>query len=407
MVGQTLDSGVAMDEKEVYRKFGISVPDLTGATADGEDLGTGELRFDRSGYTDFGEFLFHIQGLPRKPRTRIPTTGQLSVNGRVTQDSMAKYLSARRESSSALKEILKSPMHYLVSKNENLKPKDEPHFTLGTFIHSAFLQPSLFEKVKVLPEGGRKNSKEGLRILIEYYRSLLGLPQDESTFDQKVDNIKEALFDLETAAARMGYTFISQSDMAVVDIVKTSYRTYGGGIIPRLIAHGRTEVSMYGRDPSTGLPVKIRPDCVLLEEQVGANVILSVKSTSAGSVDAFMRDAAKYRYELAEGMYLQVASEITGRKFTGTLMLVAQTVVPYQVALIWLDAEDLECGKYKYAQAMDTVKQCRLTRNWPGFESYAEPDSCGIIQTRFPSWIKEELKPQFVPEHTDGFTEEG
>ena len=388
-----------MTEQEIFQKFGFSVPDITGALTGENDLGTGALHFDRSGYTEFEDFLAGIGNLPRKPkRGAVPSCASLSVNGKVTQDDMKKYLAARRESSSALKEVLKSPIHYLISKNENLKPKDESHFTLGTFIHSAFLEPSKFEKVKVLPEGGKKNSKDGLRVLIEYYRDILGLPQDDSTFDQKVDNIKEALVDLETLAAKRGYEFISPDMMAVVDVVKSSYYTYGRGIIPRLIANGKTELSMYGTDPSTGLRVKIRPDCALFEEQVGANIILSVKTTSAASIDAYMRDAAKYRYELAEGMYLQVASQITGRKFTGTLMLVAQTVIPYQCALLWLDAEDLEIGKYKYAQALDVVKECRRTKNWPGFESYAEEGSHGIIQTRFPGWIKEELKPQYIPE---------
>jgi len=184
-----------------------------------------------------------------------------------------------------------------------------------------------------------------------------------------------------------------------VKIVQSSYRTYGGGILPRLIAQGRTEVSMYGKDPSTGLKVKIRPDCMLLEEQVGANIILSVKTTSATSIEGYMRDAAKYRYELAEGMYLQVASQITGRKFTGTLMLVAQTVIPYQCFLLWLDAEDLAVGKYKYQQAIDIVKACRDSNSWPGFESFAEDDAHGIIKARFPGYIKAELKPQYIPDY--------
>jgi len=213
-----------------------------------------------------------------------------------------------------------------------------------------------------------------------------------------MDDLKELLFDLEVMAKKNGYTFIDADMQQVVKIVQSSYRTYGGGIIPRLIALGRTETSMYGKDPSTGLKVKIRPDCMLLEEQIGVNVILSVKTTSATSIEGFMRDAAKYRYELAEGMYLQVASDITGRHFSGTLMLVAQTCIPYQCFLLWLDAEDLACGKYKYQQAIDIVKQCKDSDSWPGFESFAEDDAHGIIQARFPGYIKTELKPQYIPE---------
>lgn len=393
-----------MDAQEVKSTYGIDVSaDLAEAQPGENELGTGELQFNKDNYTDFGQFLYNLMeyGITPtdqpEPKTKKPSCKSLSVNGRVVQDKMEKYLSAQGESSSALKEVLKSPRHYLIYKNEDLRPKDESHFTLGTFIHSAFLEPSKFAKVKVLPSDGNKSSKAGIAALIKYYWNLLGIAPDAFLSDMKMDDLKELLFDLEVMAKKAGYTFIDAEMQQVVKIVQSSYKTYGGGIIPRLIAQGRTEVSMYGRDKSTGLKVKIRPDCMLLEEQVGANIILSVKTTSATSVDAFMRDAAKYRYELAEGMYLQVASEITGRTFSGTLMLVAQTVIPYQCFLLWLDAEDLACGQYKYNQAIDIVKQCKDADSWPGFETFAEDDAYGIIQTKFPAWIKMELKPQYIP----------
>ena len=393
-----------MDAERVKNIFGFDVSELSEASAEGNEIGTGELRFDKNEYTDFGEFLYMLLQhgvLPNGlniPKTKKPSCRSLSVNGKVVQDRMQKYLAARGESSSALKEALKSPRHYLIYKNEDLRPKDESHFTLGTFIHSAFLEPSKFAKVKVLPSNGNKSSKAGITALICYYWELLGIAPDALLGEMKMDDLKEVLFDLEVMAKKAGYTFIDPDMQQIVKIVQSSYKTYGNGIIPRLVSQGRTEVSMYGKDPSTGLKVKIRPDCLLLEEQVGANIVLSVKTTSATSIDAFMRDAAKYRYELAEGMYLQVASEITGRKFSGTLMLVAQTVIPYQCFLLWLDAEDLACGKYKYQQAIDIVKQCKDNDSWPGFESFAEEGACGIIQAKFPGYIKSELKPQYIPE---------
>lgn len=387
-----------MEAEEFARDFGFEAPDLSGAVAESEDLAQmPELQFDKSGYTDFQDFIYRVYELPAKPVAKKPTNAVLSVNGRVVSDKMEKYLAAPGESSSALKTALVSPRHYLIYKNEKLKPKDESHFTLGTFIHSAFLEPGKFDKVKTLPENAPRNTNDGLITLIDYFWRLLGKEaKDLSEFKQ--GQLKAELAELEQEAAKQGYTFITASDAEIIRVIRTSYRTYGGGIIPKLIRHGKTECSMYGKDPATGLKVKIRPDCMLLEEQIGLNIILSVKTTSATTLDGFMRDAAKYRYELAEGMYLQVASQITGRKFTGTLMLIAQTVIPFQCALIWLDAEDLEIGKYKYQQAMETVRQAKEADSYPGFDCYAEDGACGIIQTRFPAYIKAELKPQFIPE---------
>ena len=383
-----------MDAETVKKNLGINVSDLSGLET--EDVAQPvELQFDRNDYIDFEQMKWNLDALATAP-TKKASCKSLSVHGRVVQDRMSKYLAAQGESSSALKEALKSPRHYLIYKNEKQLEEDKTHFTLGTFIHSAFLEPSKFGKVKVLPEANR-STKAGLQTLIKYYWDLLCRPQ-ELLDDANMNDLRDILLDLETNAAAQGYTFIPADMAKVVDIIRASYKTYGGGILPRLVSMGRTEVSMYGKDPGTGLKVKIRPDCMLLEEQVGANIIMSVKSTSATSIEGFMRDAAKYRYHLAEGMYLQVASEITGRHFAGTLMLVAQTVVPYQCFLLWLDAEDLACGKYAYQQAIDIVRQCKDADSWPGFETYAEEDAHGIIQARFPSWIKNELKPQYIPE---------
>ena len=383
-----------MDALEVKKNLGIDVSNLSGLET--EDVAQPmELQFDRNDYIDFEQLKWNLDALVTAP-TKKASCKSLSVYGRVVQDRMSKYLAAQGESSSALKEALKSPRHYLIYKNEKQLEEDKTHFTLGTFIHSAFLEPSKFNKVKVLPEANR-STKAGLQTLIKYYWDLLCRPQ-ELLDDANMNDLRDILLDLETNAAAQGYTFIPADMAKVVEIIRASYKTYGGGILPRLVSMGRTEVSMYGKDPGTGLKVKIRPDCMLLEEQVGANIIMSVKSTSATSIEGFMRDAAKYRYHLAEGMYLQVASEITGRHFAGTLMLVAQTVVPYQCFLLWLDAEDLACGKYAYQQAIDIVRQCKDADSWPGFETYAEEDAHGIIQARFPSWIKNELKPQYIPE---------
>lgn len=371
----------------------FDVFDLTGATVAGEELSP--LQFDRTDYTPFEEFVHHLAQLSDKPR-KVHNYA-LSVNGRVVNDRMNKYLAAPGESSSLLKEVLKSPRHYLIAKNEEVKPSDTRHFELGSFIHSAFLEPSKFDKVRILPKASRVEL-EGLYTLIHYYWELLSEPQDIVLSDLKIQALRDKLRQLEDIAQERGYTFINAEDCAIINVLRASYKTYGGGILPKLLRYGRPEISMYGIDPATGLKVKIRPDCILLEENVGANIIVSVKTTSESSPDAFMRDAARLRYELSEGMYLEVASHITGRKFTGTLMIMAQTVIPFQVAMIWLDAEDLQIGKYKYRQAMDVVKQCRDANSWPGFDSYAESGAHGILQLRFPDWIKAELHPQYLPE---------
>lgn len=372
--------------------YDFNITDLTDATV-AEELSP--LQFDRAEYTPFEEFLHRLSELPEKPK-KVHNYA-LSVNGRVVNDRMEKYLAHEGESSSLLKEALKSPRHYLIARNEEVKPRNTDHFELGTFCHQAILEPSKFDKVIVEPKNNRSTT-EGNMNLVRFCWDLLGVPQDADLSVLKLQGLKDKVRELEARAQNEGYTFISEEYHRIIRVIKASYNTYGGGILPKLMQYVKTETSMYGKDSSTGLKVKIRPDGLLLEENFGTNAILSVKTTCATSVEAFMRDCAKFRYELAEGMYLKVASEITGRKFTATVMVMAQTVIPYQVAVFYWDAEDLEVGKYKYQQAMDIVKQCRDANSWPGFDAKAEAGAYGIIQCKLPEYIKSELLPQYLPE---------
>lgn len=377
-----------MAERETFDVF-----DLTGATAAGEELSP--LRFDRTEYTPFEEFLQRLAQLPEKPK-RVHNYAR-GVRGRVVNDRMEKYLAHPGESSSLLKEALKSPRHYLVARNMELKPRSTEHFELGTFAHQAILEPSKFERAVVEPKANRACIR-GVCDLINFYADLLEVPQHAVLASLKLPALKEILAELERRAEQAGYTLIGEDFASIIRAMKVSYKTYGGGLLPRIMPYVKTETSMYGTDAETGLRVKIRPDGLLLKENWGLNAILSVKTTCATSVEAFLRDCAKFRYELTEGMYLKVASEVTGRPFTATVMVMAQTVLPYQVAVFYWDAEDLAVGKYKYAQAMDIVRQCRDADSWPGFDAKAEAGACGIIQSKLPDYIKSELLPQYLPE---------
>ena len=40
-------------------------------------------------------------------------------------------------------------------------------------------------------------------------------------------------------------------------------------------------------------------------------------------------------------------------------MVMLQTTIPFQIAVFYWDAEDLQVGKYKYRQALSVVRECR------------------------------------------------
>lgn len=332
----------------------------------------------------------------------------LSVNGRVAADRMDKYLSVQSNSSSALKEVLKNPASYYFYINDraNFEEQRKEHFELGTFCHSAFLEPDKFDKVVVEPEASRA-SIEGCNTLVQFWERLIW---DKYTYKGVADKrlneamqiVDEAGLDVKKLAGMKyyidalkyvsGYTAIKEQHKLIIDLVKRNYYRYGNGVIPMLLKGATFETSFYGTDPDTKLKVKVRPDAFNIEENIGVNAVISFKTTSAGDLSKFVYDAAKFRYSLSEGFYQNTISGITGRDFNVTLMVVMQTVAPYQVAVVQFQPEDLENGKYQARFAMDLINECNQTGLWPGFESLAERGNLGIIGIELPEWDKKLLR---------------
>jgi len=333
----------------------------------------------------------------------------LSINGRVVADKMERYLAAPYNSSSALKEVIKNPASYFfyVNEKKNFEKKDASHFELGTFCHSAFLEPELFDKVVVEPEASR-TSLDGCEVLVRFWEKLIW---DKYTYkgvaDKKLnlamEEVDAAGLDvkklggmkvyIEALKEVSGFTAIKEGHKLIIDTIKRNYYRYGGGIIPMLLKGAHVEHSFYGTDPVTGLAVKVRPDAFNVEENIGVNAVISFKTTSAEDMGKFIYDSAKYKYELSEGMYQEVMSNVSGRHFNVTIMVVLQTVAPYLPAVFIWDPEDLANGKYKYQYALETIRNCQETGLYPGFESLAEAGNYGIINMKQPDWATKLLQP--------------
>lgn len=313
---------------------------------------------------------------------------ELSKNGTLVADEMQKYLDKKANSSSALKEVLKTPFHYYFYCNQRKKDEKKDHFELGTFAHMAFMEPSMFDRYIIEPDHPL-NSNEGITEMIRFYEKANNVPQ-ASLAGTKQAGLKAYLQELK---GECRYPRIKREHQDIIDILKQSYNKYGGGIIRRILKGAVAETSFYGNDEATGLPVKIRPDYFNIKENIGVNAIISFKTTSSQRLEKFIYDSAKFQYELSEGMYQEVASNITGRAFNATILIMLQTVPPFLPAVFWWDAEDLQNGKYKYRVALDTVKDCHTKGLFPGYDAAAESGNYGIIEMKQPAWAIKELHP--------------
>lgn len=366
------------------------------------------LSFNPDDYATIQEVVSHL--IHRKKTVEVSELlAQLSVNGVVIQDPMEEYLKKPANSASALKQILKTPLHYWCYIHERIPVQSKKAFEFGTFCHMAFLEPDLFDALIVEPNYSMATT-EGVKKSIEFWEKTLKDVMKKKGKKHLLKNAKDALKRSglnatkqdglkryrEELMKRAGKITINEVDKKKIDLVRRHYYTYGGGILPDLMKGAATEVSFYGRDGETGLPVKIRPDGLQLEENIGCNAIISFKTTSAEDVEKFAYDAAKFQYHLAEGMYLDVASQVTGRKFNAVICVMLQTVEPFLPAVFMYHPDDLQNGKYRYRCAITDVATCINSKQFPGFDAKAEFGNMGIIELSLPEWSKRELKPMEV-----------
>jgi hypothetical protein len=376
---------------------------LDNAEVMGEELN--KLAFDPNDYPTIEDL---IDGIFTKADETPVTLSlkKLSKNGVVESDTMEKYLAAKCNSSSALKEVIKNPAAYYfyVNDKENFEEEKKDHFELGTFCHLAFLEPALFDLVITEPDHSLA-STDGVNALIAFWQSAIISQQDNSKerlqrandrFNSSGDDISKLSGKksyLECLKEVSGLTAIKNKHKLIIDLIKRNYYMYGGGIIPAILRGAQAERSFYGVDQPTGLKVKVRPDAFNIKENIGVDAVISFKTTSAADMGKFLYDSAKFKYELSEGYYQDVMSNITGRKFNTTIMIVLQTVAPYLPAVFFWSPEDLANGKYKARYALDTIKDCMDKGLYPGFESLAESGHYGIIQMKQPGWAEKLLQP--------------
>lgn len=375
---------------------------------EGVELGVemNPLLFDEGDYTPIETILEHVLSNEEPKVDAMKLLAQLSNGGKVVDDEMDVYLKTKACSSNALKEALKSPLHYLIATEEPDIREDKNHFNLGTFCHLAFLQPELFDTLVTEPQASR-STKEGINTLTAFWEKICREVQKETgrkiikyararrkkkgLDPTKMDGAKYYIDELKRLS---GKESIDARNYAIVNLIKRNYYAYGGGIIPRLLKGALFETSMYYKDPETLLPCKIRPDAAQLEENIGCNAIISFKTTHADSIQKFKYDAAKYLYHLSEGMYLEGFEAATGRKCGAVICVMLQTVSPFLPAVLMYSPEDLANGKYRYRTALRNVREAIDKESWPGFDSYAEAGHYGIIQMELPEWSRKELLSQ-------------
>ena len=239
-----------------------------------------------------------------------------------------------------LKIMLRSPAHYHASIL--FPPKTTAEMQLGSALHTAVLQPDLFdEQYMELPKLDRR-TKEGKELYKQYSES--------------------------------GKTLLDSVTVATVQKMKESLMQHP--IISSVLSSGSPELSCFGCLPEfPHTLVKCRPDWY--NEELG--VLLDLKTACDASPKAFAKASADYLYHLQNALYQDLFSHVSGKHIQAFLFAVVEKEPPYAVALYQLDADAVEKGRDLYRKAILAYNDSLERNYWVGYSPRIE-----ILQ--LPAW---------------------
>lgn len=241
--------------------------------------------------------------------------------------------------SSGLRTIIqKSPAHFLWKlKNPS---STTPAKELGTMIHTAILETDKFsEKAIVMPEfSGTGSRAEKDKWLTENHGKII-LKIDQL---EMINGILAAIAKHKTASA--------------------------------YLSEGAAEESLFCIDAETKIPIKARPDFTR-----EGHIIVDVKSTNDADWFSFQKAIVTYDYDVQAALYLDIATEVYGKKFDEFVIIAIEKEPPYGLNCFLLTDETVAEGRSKYQQALQILKKCRETGIYPSY-----PDETKSMW--LPSW---------------------
>lgn len=248
----------------------------------------------------------------------------------------------RFESSTGLKHILRSPAHYQYYKEDGQKEKEA--YRVGTAIHAALLEHDRFKREYIISPDFNRRTKEGR--------------EEELAFKEQ--------------AKLDGKFIVSEDEIVMIERVAENVDKHKGA--SALLKAGIPEKSFYWEDPETGILCKSRTD------SISPYAILDVKSCEDASPNAFMKNCAKFNYDLSAAMYREGVNAVEN-DYLDFAFLVVEKKAPYCVALYVAPPEMLTSGLVRFREALNKVKECRQQGEFPAYQ----PDG-NYQMLEWPSW---------------------
>ena len=240
-----------------------------------------------------------------------------------------QYHQLPANSPSRLKLLARSAAHYFdayLAPDREIKPPT-PAMEVGTALHTAVLEPDLWDStVAVPPQQFDRRTKIGRQLAEEFEAEnggkLVLTPDDADRVRRMADAVHRH------PAAR-----------TLLDI------------------KGRREASYTWTDPATGLPCKCRPDW----HGMDGLLVVDLKTTKDASRAEFARSIAGFDY------HLQAAWNLRALGAAQFLSIAVENVRPYAVAVYPASPAMIAAGERRFTAALELLAECHRTNRWPGY----------------------------------------
>ena len=283
-------------------------------------------------------------------------------------------------SQSELKEVLKSPAHWLARYGPDALPSyPSAAMIIGTATHCDLLEPERFPKTfcdrsqrppePTVPELRQAAKEQGIKV---------------PTGAKKADIEKLIYPDGREVDKR---TPLSADDFSTVTGMAEALRTHdvaGAWFDPSRENYRRAnEVSLYvtAEAHPEGMPIKGRID--RLEKTDDGWLILDLKTTDDASPDVFQRKAFNLGYFLQAAFYIDLVALVTGcdREQVDFMFCAVERKKPHCVKLYEADRDAVSWGRDQYTKALRTLKICKEMGDFYGYAPQPQ-------RLRLPAWVK-------------------
>lgn len=255
----------------------------------------------------------------------LPDAGRCGLYPDMSHD---QYLREPGLSSSAIRQILRSPAHYKFGEREETEA-----FKIGTLVHAILLEPEEFgDRYLAMGERVKRNTKAGKSKYEE------GLAQAQAE----------------------GKTLLLKQELDQIEGMRASVWEHNK--VRKLLSRARRELSGFWSEED--VLAKARFDCI---PTIVDNLILDIKSTEDAQVQPFMRSVFKYGYDKQAGWYCRAGRVLLGMDNPRFAIVAVEKKPPYACKMYEIHPNIVATGEAECLRAVGIYRECLKSGEWPGY----------------------------------------